>query len=353
VRKFGILFVSGLAIASACATQDPAREGLLGARTGPPQPIGRNVRAQPCDYFPLATGNLWIYRGSGVYAATFLTLEIAKTQVFQGVAYFLLNGFPQQDYWLREDGKGSVLQYDPSQATEKLWWAFNSPLGQQYSTDVPGACCRAAMVASRSAAYQGPLGTFDSALQISYPGVFQVGIIQETFLPGIGLALRTQATGGPSYGSWDLIYARVGGVTVDSAPELSFGIALDNSIYAVNMMPPVSPATAAPLLTARLRLRNTARPITIDFPSGQSFDFTITNDKGAIVYRWSDGQAFPMIVRTETFGPGERDFVIQLRLNGPDKAPLPAGNYVAEGWLTTMGAKVFDASAPFQVAWVY
>src|ERR1035437_2643167 len=134
-----------------------------------------------------------------------------------GVAYFLLNGFPQQDYWLREDAKGSVLQYDPSQAMEKLWWAFNSPPGQQYSTDLPGTCCRVAMVASRGAAYKGPLGTFDSALQISYPGVFQVGIMQETFLPGIGLALRTQAAGGPSYGSWELIYARAGGVTVDSA----------------------------------------------------------------------------------------------------------------------------------------
>ena len=139
------------------------------------------------------------------------------------------------------------------------------------------------------------------------------------------------------------------GGTVDSAPELSFGIALDNAIYTVNPMPPVSPATAAPLLTARLRLRNTAQPITLNFPSGQSFDFTITNDKGAIVYHWSDGQAFTTIFRTETFGPGEKDFVIQLRLNGPDKAPLPAGKYVAEGWLTSMGAKVFDASAPFQV----
>ena len=348
-----ILLVSGLAIAAAGATQDPSTEGLLGARTAPPRPIGSNVRAQPYHYFPLATGNLWIYQGSGVYSGTFLTLEMTKTQVFQGAAYFLLHGFPQQDYWLREDAAGSVLQYDPSQATEKLWWAFNSPLEQQYSTDLPGTCCRVAMVTSRRAEYKGPLGTFDSALQVSYPGVFQVGIMQETFLPGIGLAFRTQATGGPSYGSWELIYARVAGVTVDSAPELSFGIALDNSIYTVDMMPPVSPAKAAPLLTARLRLRNAAQPISLIFPSGQNFDFTITNDKGAVVYRWSDGQAFPMVVRTATFGPGENDFVIQLRLNGSDKAPLPPGNYVAEGWLTTMGAKVFDATVPFRVAWVY
>ena len=97
MRTFGILLVSGLAIASAGATQDPAREGLLGTRTRRPQPIGRNVRAQPGDYSPLAIGNLWIYKGSGVYSGTFLTLEITKTQAFQGAAYFLLHGLPQQD----------------------------------------------------------------------------------------------------------------------------------------------------------------------------------------------------------------------------------------------------------------
>src|ERR1019366_6317543 len=76
VRKFEILLVSWLTIDAAGATQDPAPEGLLGPRHGPPQPIGRNVRALPGDYFPLATGNLWIYKGSGVYSGTFLTLEI-------------------------------------------------------------------------------------------------------------------------------------------------------------------------------------------------------------------------------------------------------------------------------------
>src|ERR1035437_4441547 len=105
----------------------------------------------------------------------------------------------------------SIFERNANQATENLWWAFNSPLGQQYSTDRPGTCCRVAKVASRGVAYTGPLGTFDSALQMSCLGVFQVGIIQETFLRGVGLALRSQATGGPSYGSWELIYARVGG----------------------------------------------------------------------------------------------------------------------------------------------
>jgi hypothetical protein len=84
VRKFGILLVSGLAHRFGGRHPGSSTEGILGTRTGPPQPIGRNVRAQPGDYFPLATGSLWSYKGREFYSGTFLTLEITKTQVFQG-----------------------------------------------------------------------------------------------------------------------------------------------------------------------------------------------------------------------------------------------------------------------------
>jgi len=47
----------------------------------------------------------------------------------------------------------SIFERNANQATEKLWWAFHSPLGQQYSTDLPCTCCRVAKVASRGVAY--------------------------------------------------------------------------------------------------------------------------------------------------------------------------------------------------------
>ena len=344
-------FLAGTLIAAAAFGQDAASPtAAAGVRT-------RGCVAASCvqttAYFPLAAGNLWIYQGGGIYSGTFLTLEITQTQEFGGVRYFQLHGLPQQDYWLREDGKGSVFAYDPNSTTEKLWWAFQAPLGQQYTTALPSACCGVAQVTSRTATYKGPMGAFDGALEIGYPGVFQLGIYKETFLPQVGLALREQSTGGPTYGSWELIYARVGPVTVDSAPELSFALTLDNSIYTVNMMPPVDPSTVAPAMTARLRLRNTAQPMSISYPSGQTFDLDIKDEKGTVLYRWSDGKAFTMIFRTETFGPGEKDFPVQVRLVGPDKNPLPAGNYVAEGLLTTTGSRPFFASVPFAVRWVY
>ena len=362
MRTLGMLVMAGLVVAAAGAPSDARQEVGSANAMAPPQAAGTNSKASfiagrnltPCetgDYFPLAPGNAWIYRGGGVWTGTFLTLEITQTQVFRGNRYFLLHGFPQQDYWLRETANGSVVAYDPAQSAEKLWWAFQSPLGQQYTTFLPGVCCGVAVVNSRKATYKGPVGEFDNALEILYPGVFQVGIARELFLPDIGLVYRNQATGGPSYGSWDLLYARVGATTVSAAPELSFRLTLDNSIYTANMMPPV-PAPA-PVMTARITLRNTGEPITLIFPSGQTFDFEIRNDKGALVYRWSDGQAFTMVFRTETFGPGEKNFTIQAGLAGADKNPLPQGKYVAEGWLTTQGVKVYDASVGFEIRWVH
>ena len=305
------------------------------------------------DYFPLEVGNVWVYQGGGIYAGTTLTLEITKAAEFNGRQYFLLHGFPGGDYWLRADGAGSILAYDPDQDREKLWWAFWAPIGCEYTTFLPGTCCGRAVVSSRSATYKGPIGESDAALELLYPGVFQFGIEREVFWPGLGLVFRGQATGGPSYGSYELIHAHVGRSSWGSARELSFGLALDNSVYYVDMMPPVEPQTSAPLMTARMTLRDTAEPIVLTFPTGQTFDFVIRNEHGDIVYRWSDGMAFTQVIRTEVLGPGEKDFVIQVRLVGPDKNPLPQGRYFAEGWLTTMGPRAFAASAAFEVRWVY
>ena len=47
-----------------------------------------------------------------------------------------------------------------------------------------------------------------------------------------------------------------------------------------------------------------AEPVQLTFPSGQSFDFTVT-DNGREVWRWSADQMFTQAVRTEMLQPGQ------------------------------------------------
>ncbi len=60
-----------------------------------------------------------------------------------------------------------------------------------------------------------------------------------------------------------------------------------------------------------------------------------------------------MAIREETFGPGEKDFVVQVRLGSKDGKPFPQGKYIAEGWLTTMGAKACAASVGFEIRYIF
>ena len=103
-------------------------------------------------------------------------------------------------------------------------------------------------------------------------------------------------------------------------------------------------------MTARLTVRNDhVDPLRIQFPTGQIFDLTIRNDRGETLYRWSEGQVFTQAEQVLEI-VGERNNVIRLRLSESSSgAPLPPGNYVAEGWLTTHSAQTFRAAVSFEI----
>ena len=292
--------------------------------------------AQP-DYLPLQLGNQWIYRSS---AGDVMTLEVKRSAEFGGRSYYLLQGLADGDHWLRRDANGSVFAYDPDRSLEQLWYAFWNPLGQPYQTFVPGSNSSPAVINSTKAIYWGPIGWYNWALEIQYPGTFQVGLYRELFLPYVGLVHREQAAGGPAMLTWELVHARLGGVTYISEQGVSFGLTLDRSVY---------PASAE--MVARLTLRNTNwEPVQLQFPTSQTFDLVVRNEKGDIVYRWSDGRAFLTVVRSETYGYGEKNYAILAPLADAAGRPLPAGKYLAEAWLPTSAPQSFSASAAFQIA---
>ena len=290
--------------------------------------------AQP-DYFPLEAGNIWIYRCTGACGPdSTITTQIGTQQSFNGISYTELQNWFGNNYLVRADGSGNLFAFDPNTNQEQLWYAFQTAEGDTYTESIPSGCCGRATLSSKSAHYEGPVGVFDNVLQVVYAGVFQVGVYQENFLPYVGLLNRGQAAGGPAVRNYDLIYARLGGATIVSQPELSMTLALDRAVY-----------TDSATLTARLTIRNTTSdPVSLTFLTGQIYDLEIKNQKGDVVYRWSNGRLFPQIV-SDVAIEGEKDYVITAPL-----ADLPAGNYVAQAWLVADGpARAYSASAAFQI----
>jgi len=104
-------------------------------------------------------------------------------------------------------------------------------------------------------------------------------------------------------------------------------------------------------MTARLSVRNTTgAPIELVWPSGQRYDFVIRDEKGQIVWRWSEGRAFTLVFGTESFS-GERNYTELIRL-GRDGKPFQPGKYTLEAWLATQ-PRIYAATAGFEIQYVY
>jgi len=310
------------------------------------------------DYFPLEAGNQWIYRSSGRLGTSTWMLEVVKTEILEGKVYSRMrgmSGFSGSEALVRmeEDGTLYVRAVDTG-AVEQVWAAFGAVEGVAYRTGID-PCNRDARIESRSARYAGPVGEFDRALRIAYlpAACADAGLTEETFLPYVGLLRRTITTlAGPV--SYDLIYARLGGVTYVAEREVAFQLSLDEPVYYADFMPPVDPLRSVPQMTARLTLRNThPQPVPLTFANGQSYELVLKSEDGREVYRWSEGKGFSEVMRRESLELGERNYVVVVRLADKLGKALPEGRYLAEAWLTTVGPRVYWAAVGFEIRSVY
>jgi len=283
------------------------------------------------EYFPLHPGNQWVYRMSGFAPGEPVVVDVRSTMDSGGRTYAVVRGLPEGELQLRVDESGLLLRRDPRSGVETVWADFSKPAGAVYETAI-NPCNRTARVESRQGRVSVPAGEFENALVISYPAAncADAGLTEEAFLPYIGLIRRTAITiGGPR--SMNLVYARIGGVTVVSEPELAFGLSLDRVSYA-----------AGETLRARLTLRTPA-PVDLEFGTSQRADIVIRNESGTEVARWSDGKAFLQVLGIERVPAGERNWALEMPLI------LPPGRYTAEGFLATTGGVRFSARAPVTV----
>ena len=283
------------------------------------------------DYFPFQVGNQWVYRSAG--RGQHIVMEVLRSGLFDGNTYYLTRNFLNRDAWLRTREDGALVAYDPETKQESALAVFGADEGSAYTTSID-PCNSAAKIISRSVNARLPVGQFDNALAIDYspPKCADAGLFTEQYLPSIGLAQRSRQTiAGPQ--TYDLYYARIGGVTVISAPEVTFGVTLDKAVY------------DTPQVMARLTLRVVQPdPLSLNFFSGQEFDLVVKNSAGDTVYRWSDGQAFAQILHTLSVGPGEKNYAIQFELDGP-----PAGVYTVEAWLTAEDPQRYRARVAFEI----
>lgn len=308
------------------------------------------------DYFPFDSGNRWMYRS----VAGSFTVTVGDPQTQGGQEYYPVTGFPSQpEVLLRKDDAGRLLMWDAGAKAERTWLDLAAGEGVESATGVD-SCNKSSVITSAKAAYKGPVGEFENALTVRYTlnGCADAGVDSDVWLPGVGLLRRTwQTFAGPR--DYDLVYARLGGRTVISEPELAFSVSLDRAIYISDQMPPITEEKAIPLMLVRMTLRNTTKDkLTLSFPSGQIYDLVIRDADGKQVYQWSADKAFVAVLHEETVR-GESNWAISVPLGrtspwfDPSAVPWPDGKYTAEAWLTAEGGKLYGGTVAFEILSVH
>ncbi len=332
-----LVTVALLGAAGLARAQLPPRSGALQLR-------------QPANYFPLALGNSWTYTIEGRAASGTVTVSVTESVETAGRQYFRLEGFTPQPALVRVGSRDRLWEFRPDSGTEHLWYDFGAAEGTTWMSELPHPCLGTAKLASRSSGAEVPVGDFDPVLVIRYGATFcsDAGIQEEIFAPGIGLLRRTETTiAGPR--SMVLTEARVGSRVIRSS-ALSFSLSIDQPVYIPNLMPPVTPDRAVPVMRARMTIRNTTNfPLRLDFSSGQRFDLVIRHSSGRNVYRWSATRLFTQELGTLELSPGEKTFSAEIPLGQQAGRPLPQGSYVAEAWLTTADPSAYRASVSFEI----
>lgn len=290
------------------------------------------------DYFPLQAGNQWIYQAGGAIRTEPWTVEITGKQTINGQEYFKVEGFPGVAY-LRKNEAGTLIIYDADQRVEKTWAAFGAATGEVWRTEVD-QCNSTATITSRDAKVELPAGAFDNGLRVAYSMTrcADAGLVNETFLPGIGLAERRE-TSFAGERVYSLVYARVNDMVQLTGREWSFTVALNESAF-----------TAGSPLLVRLSLRNTrGKPVKLVFPSGQDYDVQIRDARNQVIYTWSASRSFIQLVREVEIN-GEKNWLVRLE-PGADGLNLPPGTYTLTGILATSSGRI-EATVPFSVAQV-
>lgn len=290
---------------------------------------GSVLQAQ--NFFPLEPGNTWFYR-SATGTQTF-TIEVGlNPAVHNEHVYYRLTGYTPAPIYVRVNEWGGMVHWDQDNDVERPVTLFE----RTHAWFDAGAreCPQLGLVQPDPAVYNGPTGSYGNVLSIKYLAFYcaDAGVEEEQFLSNVGMVRRVQTTiAGPV--AFDLVYARVGTLTIDERDRASVG----RTALRLNVR-----RTSPNVLTATFRL-SADQPVQLNFPSSQEYDAILRDREGNVLWKWSDGKFFTL--STKRLNARELSYDIQIPL---DQITLPEtpGTYDVHVWLTTFtGEREFAAIA--------
>jgi hypothetical protein len=286
--------------------------------------------AWAADYFPLQQGNVWAYRNSAT--GELITVSVGTPVMLNEREYYSLRGYAARPVLVRLNGNQELLQVDEDTGRELVLTSFVPLQGGWW--DAPWRGCRAmGQTFDKGAVHDGAAGPFHDVLEIFYQPLScaDFGSETEQYAPNIGMVRRVTTTiAGPQ--TYDLVYARVGSIRIDTTPHASFSVSLQS--------------TWPPDYTAVLRLRSNApSPLKLHFTSAQEFEAVLLAETGKVIWRWSDGKTFDLGTH-ETTVSGEWAAPVQI-----PGSVLASGKYTLQAWLTTDGLiPAFAATVPVTIS---
>jgi hypothetical protein len=294
--------------------------------------FGGALVAQTPDYFPLQKGNAWMYRATQGRLNPVQTISVEDTETIDGRTYWRVEFFGRS-LLLRRADDGNLFSFQRDTGQEKLFLPLGAPEGQRTESEFD-SCTKSATVKSRSASLKTQLGEFGTALQLGYePVCADAGFSTQYFLPYVGL-VQQEGTSIAGPVRYELVYSRTGLTTIETG-QVGFTVALNGTSF---------PRGETTSMIVRMTLRSSApEPITLFFPSGQSFDVRIMDERQQTVYVWSADKLFSLATRTEAFGPGEKTYAVDVPLG-----QLAPGRYTAEAFLTTQ-PRIWTGITQFEV----
>ena len=316
---------------------------------------GRVASSPPAvDYFPLEEGNSWTYAITGFAAQGSVSIRVTRSVAVNGITYHEVEGYTPEPVLLRRTRSGQIVELQTGSGTEQLWYDFGAPPGSSWHPGMALDCLGTASLSKQAGSAETPAGVFDDVVSIDYRGTncADAGMQEEVFAAGVGLIRRTSLTiGGPR--SLVLVEASLGTGQIPGQ-RISVSLSIDKPAYTADLMPPVSPDRAIPIMHAAFKVANTSdQPLRLTTPSGQEFDLVIKNAQGDVIYRWSDGKFFTQAASTIDLSPGHRTYAVEIPLSEAENQPLAPGKYTVESWLAVVPPESYRATTSFEIQHVF